>query len=329
VKYDMFVSVVIPLSDDADILENFITEVSSILKANYENYEMIFVDDSSRDPTRGLFEQWKNSISCLRYFRLSRRFGLEIAIACGLEQAIGDVVVVLRPECDPPDLIPEFVREVQLCRGIVVGKRNLLKNRSASYRLVYNTYYTICKLMLERSQIYCSTHFMAFSRTALNGLLRIKDTYRYLRVLSMYAGYKVTTLNYRQIQRRKPERHRSLLPLIEDSASAIVANSLRPLRFAAAIAIISSFLNFSYLGYVLFIRAFYQGVQPGWATMSFQNATMFGLLFFVIAIVCEYLARLLDEVKVRPLYFIEDEIQSSVMLANSEMRNVVYGEKNN
>ena len=94
-----------------------------------------------------------------------------------------------------------------------------------------------------------------------------------------------------------------------------------------AIAIISSLVNFSYLGYVLVIRAFYQGVQPGWATMSFQNATMFGLLFFIVAIICEYLARLLDEVKVRPLYFIEDEIQSSVMLANSEMRNVVYSER--
>ncbi len=325
-KYDILVSLVIPMYDDADILEDLVNEVSRILEANYENYEMIFVDDGSRDWTRGLFEEWKTTINCLRYFRLSRRFGLETAIACGLEQAIGDVVVVLRPECDPPDLIPEFVEQAQYCKGIVVGTRNLFKKRSKLYRLTYNIYYSICKLLLERPQIYCSTHYMALNRTALNGLLRIKDTYRHLRVLSMYAGYKVKTLKYRQIQRRKEERHRNLLILIEDCASTIVSNSLRPLRLAGAIAIISSFLNFSYLGYVLVIKAFYQGVQPGWATMSFQNATMFGLLFFVVAIVCEYLARLLDEVKVRPLYFIEDEMQSSVMIGNSEVRNVVYSE---
>jgi dolichol-phosphate mannosyltransferase len=326
-RYDVFVSIVVPLFDDADILEGLIDEVSRLLKENYKNYEMIFIDDGSRDHTRSLFETWRETVDCLRYFRLSRRFGLEVAIACGLEQAIGDVVVVLRPECDPPDLIPEFVEQAQSCRGIVVGTRNLFKKRSRLYRLAYNIYYGICKLLLERPQTYCSTHFMALNRTALNGLLRIKDTYRYLRVLSMYAGYKVKTLKYRQIQRRKPERHRNPLLLIEDSASTIVSNSLRPLRLAGAIAAISSLLNFAYLGYVLFMRAFFQWVQPGWAALSFQNATMFGLLFLVVAVVCEYLARLLDEVKVRPLYFIEDEMQSSVMLRNSEVRNVVYSER--
>lgn len=326
-RYDLFVSVVVPLFEDADILEGFIYELTSLLKENYKNYEIVFVDDGSRDRTRSLFESWSKTVDCLRYFRLSRRFGLEVAIACGLEQAIGDVVVVLRPECDPPDLIPEFVEQAQFCKGIVVGTRNLFHRRSGLYRLAYNIYYGLCRLLLERPQIYCSTHFMALNRTALNGLLRIKDTYRYLRVLSMYAGYKIKTLKYRQIQRREPERHRNILLLIEDCASTIVSNSLRPLRLAGAIAVICSLLNFIYLGYVLFMRAFFEWVQPGWAATSFQNATMFGLLFFIVAVVCEYLARLLDEVKVRPLYFIEDEIQSSVMLTNFEMRNVVYSEQ--
>ena len=325
-RYDLFVSIVVPLFDDADILDGFIDEVARLLKENYKNYEMIFVDDDSRDHTRSLFEERRKTIDCLRYFRLSRRFGLEVAIACGLEQAIGDVVVVLRPECDPPALIPEFVEQVQSCRGIVVGTRNLFKKRSRPYRLAYNIYYGICKLLLERPQTYCSTHFMALTRTALNGLLRIKDTYRYLRVLSMYAGYKVKTLKYRQIQRRKPERHRNPLTLIDDCASMIVSNSLRPLRLAGAVAAITSLLNFAYLGSVVVIRYLLRGIQPGWASTSFQNATMFGLLFLVVAVVCEYLARLLEEVKVRPLYFIEEEMQSRVMIAESEVRNVVYRE---
>jgi hypothetical protein len=110
----VFVSIVIPLSDDADILEDVVNDVESILKAHYQHYEMIFVDDGSRDHTRSVMEQRRETVSCLRYFRLSRRFGLEVAIECGLDHAIGDVVVVLRPECDPPALIPAFVEQAQV-----------------------------------------------------------------------------------------------------------------------------------------------------------------------------------------------------------------------
>ncbi len=325
-RYDVFVSVVVPLSDDADILEDVIDGVARVLKGHYKNYEMIFVDDGSRDHTRALFEERRETINCLRYFRLSRRFGLEVAIGCGLDHAIGDVVVVLRPECDPPELIPEFVEQAQSCKGIVIGTRNLFETCSKVYRFAYNMYYRLCQLLLEKPQIYCSTHFIALTRTALNSLLRIKDTHRYLRVLSMYAGYPVKTLQYKALQRRKPERHRNPLVLIEDCVSMIVSNSLRPLRLASAIAAIISLFNFSYLGYVLFLRIFFKEIQPGWASTSFQNATMFGLLFFVAAIACEYLARALEEVKARPLYFIEDERQSSVMLMDSEVWNVVYNE---
>lgn len=325
-RYDVFVSLVIPLSDDADILDKVIGEVATILKQNYKNYEIIFVDDGSRDHTKSLFEERRETVDCLRYFRLSRRFGLEAAISCGLEHAIGDVVVVLRPECDPPELISEFVGQAQSCRGIVVGKRNLFKTRSPLYRLAYNFYYAICRLLLERPPLHSSTHFIALTRTALNSLLRIKDTYRYLRVLSLYAGYPVKTLKYQQIQRRKPERHRSLLFLLDDCVSMLVSNSLRPLRLAGALAAISSILNLAYLGYVIFMRTFFNWIQPGWAALSFQNSVMFGLLFFVLAVLCEYLARLLEEVKDRPIYFIEDEIHSNVMLADSEVRNVVYRE---
>ncbi len=326
-RFDVFVSLVIPLSNDGDILEDVIDGVVTVLKENYKNYEIICVDDGSLDHTRSLFEDYRKTVDCLRYFRLSRRFGLEVAISCGLEQTIGDVAVVLRPECDPPSLIPKFVEAARNCKCIVVGQRKLFKLRSLLYRLTYNIYYGLCKLLLERPPIYCSTHFMALTRTALNSLLRIKDTYRYLRVLSLYAGFSLKVLKYQQLQRRKPERHRNLLFLLDDCVSMIISNSVRPLRIASAIALLSSVLNFIYLFYVIFWRAFFSWVQPGWAATSFQNSTMFALLFLVVSVVCEYLARLLQEVKVRPLYFIEDEIHSNVMLVDSEIRNVVYHQK--
>jgi len=325
-RYDIFVSIVVPLNNNADIIEDIIEEIASVLKKNYKNYEMIFVDDDSLDDTRYLFEELKTKENCLRYLKLSRSFGLETAIACGLDVTIGDVVVVLRPEFDPPELIVAFVEQALACKGIVIGQRNLFETRSWLYRLAYNFYYRLCQLLLERPHIYCSTHYIALTRTALNGLLRIKDNYRYFRLLSMYGGYRVKILKYKQIKRRKQPSHRKLIPLINDCISMIVSNSVRPLRLAGAIASLTSVFNLFYVGYVIFLRLFFSWVQPGWASMSLQNATMFGLLFLLLGVICEYLTRLLENVKARPLYFIEEEMQSVVMLTDTETRNVVHNE---
>lgn len=328
-KYDAFVSLVIPLSNDADILESVLQEAAQIIQENYKNYEIILVDDGSLDHSRSIIDEKRRILPCLRYLKLSRKFGLEIAISCGLDHAIGDVVVILRPECDPPELIPHFVQEALDCGGIVVGRRNIFKHRSIFYALAYKLYYHTCELLLERPQIYRSTHYMALTRTALNALLKIQNSYRYLRVLSMYAGYKVRTLRYEQIQRRERMRHRKFLPLLDTSVSMIVSNSVRPLRLAGLLAILTSFLDFSYLIYVVLTRYLLDDVQYGWASISFQNAVMFGILFLVLAIICEYLARLLEEIKIRPLYYIETELQSNTMLQDSDVRNVVYQEDRN
>jgi dolichol-phosphate mannosyltransferase len=327
VKLDVFVTIVVPLRNDADILEAVIADVYAIMRQNFGEFELIFVDDGSTDETLSIFLDASRRLECLRYYRLARTFGIEAAIACGLEQAIGDVVVVLNPARDPPELIPQFVADAQANSGIVIGVENRGKSRNALYRLAYDLHYAASKVLLERPQIYGATHYVALTRTALNALLKIKDSFRYVRVLAMYAGFKVTKLPYEPRDRRSPARRSRALPLIEGSVSMIVSNSSRPLRIAGAISALASLLNFSYLGYVIGVRYLWQGVQPGWASTAFQNATMFCLLFLVLAVVCEYLARLIAEVKHRPVYVVEDEFQSRVMLALSEIRNVVLDEQ--
>jgi polyisoprenyl-phosphate glycosyltransferase len=321
---DTFVSVIIPLSGDADILEQVLAEAVQIVQQNYKNYEIILVDDDSPDYTFSLIEKRLHVTECVSYLKLSRKFGLEVAISCGLDRAIGDVVVILRPESDPPELIPQFVQEAHDCGGIVIGVDRIFKRRSIFYSIAYKLYYHICRLLLERPQVYCSTHYIALTRPALNALLKIQDSYRYLRVLSMYAGYRVRTLRYQRIERRKQVRHRKLLPLLDTSVSMIVSNSVRPLRLAGLLAVITALFNFTYLVYVVLTRYLLENIQYGWASISFQSALASGILFLILAVICEYLARLLEEIKIRPLYYIETELQSNIMLPDAEARNVVY-----
>ncbi|MFB3042450.1 MAG: glycosyltransferase, partial [Candidatus Poribacteria bacterium] len=104
-------SIIIPVLNEEENLQTLYDRLTSSLARIKKSYELIFVDDGSSDGTRSLFDEYRTNIERMRYFRLSRGFGLEIAIECGMEQAIGDVAVVLRPECDPPSLIPSFVEK--------------------------------------------------------------------------------------------------------------------------------------------------------------------------------------------------------------------------
>jgi hypothetical protein len=248
-----------------------------------------------------------------------------MAIACGLEQAIGDVIVILNPATDPPAMIPEIAQKAHDTEGVAVGIKSA-RERSLFYRATYVAYYVICRIFLERSQLYGASHFIGLTRTALNALLRIKDSFRYVRVLAMYAGFTVSRVPYAQIERREPRRQRRLVPLIASVGNLLVSNSDRPLMIAAALSGMMSLANFLLVFYVLFARFFLNNVPRGWASTNFVSAIMFGTLFFVIAIVCQYMAQIRSELRSRPLYVVQAEIQSNVM-PGGMARNIVTHEE--
>lgn len=324
-RHDLFVSVVIPLENDHDILPEMTGELDKVMRESFGGYELIFVDDGSHDGTRSFFEQQKDRIANFRYFRLTRPFGFEMAIACGLEQAIGDVIVIINPATDPPDLIPEIAEQANDAGGVAVGIKSS-SGRSPVYRAAYWTYFLICRIFLERSQLYGASHFIGLTRTALNALLRIKDSFRYVRVLAMYAGFTVSPVPYTQLHRRRPRRRRQLFPLISSVGHLIVSNSDRPLLIAAALSAIMSLGNFLLVFYVIFVRFFLDDVPRGWASTNFVTAFMFGVLFFVMAIICQYLAQISSELRSRPLYVVQAEIQSNVMPGSNMAQNIVTHE---
>jgi dolichol-phosphate mannosyltransferase len=326
-RHDLFVSVIIPLEDDRDILPGFVSEIDAVMRGNFSNYELIFVDDGSADRTLSFFQRARAEIPNFRYFRLTRPFGFEIAIACGLEQAIGDVIVVLNPTCDPPSRIPHFAEKANETDGIVIGVKAAATRRPLIYRAAYAIYFATCRIFLERSQVYGATHFIGLTRTALNALLRIKDSFRYIRVLAMYAGFAVTTVPYEMLSRRVPARRRPILPLLASAGQLIVSNSDRPLQIAASLSALMGLIDFLFIFYVIFIRIFRAHVEPGWASTNLFAAVMFTVLFFVLAIVCQYLAQIRSEIKSRPLYVVQTELQSNVMPGGEDARNVVAHEE--
>lgn len=319
---DLFVSVVAPLRDDADIVAPFVDETIAMLKAHYLHYELLLVDDGSSDDTVRAVDALLAKHDSIRLIRLSRSFGTEVAIAAGLDAAIGDFVAVMLPDSDPPALVPRMVEQSRQGAGVVFGIRQDRAGEPLLLRLGAGLFYGLVSRLLGLNIPRNSTHFRVLSRQAVNAVVRIKDRNRYLRTLSSYVGYSNQSISYDLVRRRPKRRTKSLRDSLLLALGIIVSNSLQPLYLAVLVGIVVVIANVLFLGYVVAIYLFKRQVAEGWTTQSFMLGLMFGAVSLLCTVVAAYLGRLLGENQDRPLYFVHEERASAVPPA-AERVNIV------
>lgn len=322
-KLDCFVSAVVPLADDADIVDTAVRELVDVLSTNYSHYEVILVDDGSKDATVSIVEKLLREVDGLRLLRMSRRFGQEIAISAGLEGAIGDFTVVMLLDSDPPELVPEMIRRARDGAGCVFGIRKKRNDRVWWKGIGWRLFSSYCRIFLHLNLPAGMTHFRVLSRKTVNAITRIKDRTRYLRTLSAYVGFENQGFEYELKHRRPLPREKSLFESIGLAISIIVSNSVHPLRFASFLSIGLALWNVFYLVWILSVRVVKSNVVEGWTTQAVEQAVMFGGVFAVLAVLCEYTGRVLEESRHRPLYHLLEERQSNVLVTRPERQNVV------
>ncbi|MBL8859321.1 MAG: glycosyltransferase family 2 protein [Planctomycetes bacterium] len=317
------VSIVVPLRDDAEILRPFVEELTRVVRGGWQNYEIVLVDDGSRDGTAAIVAEMLARHECLRYLRLSRSFGVEIAISAGLDTVIGDVVVVLQPDMDPPAMIPRFVAEARKTHGIVFGVRTTPRRERALYALGRRLFNASLRRLLGVHMPDRATLFVAMTRQTMNAVGQIKDKARAVRLFGSYVGFPHTYIEYTPTERRGEARMQGLREGIERGVGLIVTNSTQPLRLMSVLGVFLCVMNMIYVVYIVSVYFFKVHTAEGWTTLSLQHAVMFVFLFAILAVLCEYVGRLLTETRDRPLYFVAEERTSSVMIRDEDRRNVV------
>lgn len=320
---DCVISVIAPLRNDSDIVESFVEEIADVLSQNFAVYEIVLVDDGSTDDTVAKVNALLSKYQRIRLIRLSRRFGQEIAISAGLDSVIGDFVVVMLLDTDPPDLVPEMVEQARGGAEIVFGIRKSRSTDPWFLRIGATFFYGFSNRVLRLHLSKNSTHFRVLSRRVVNALTQIKDRGRYLRTLSQQVGFENRSFEYDLVERRSPPRRKSLGEAIELAVNIIVANTRRPLRVVSWVGLSIAAVNVTYIAYVAG-RYFFDGNgREEWAGSTLQDAVMFFFLFLILTVLCEYVGRIVDESQGRPLYYVMDENNSSALLLEEESKNVV------
>jgi glycosyltransferase involved in cell wall biosynthesis len=310
------------LQQDADLIEEVVTGIDSVLKDRFRFFEIVLADDGSTDGTITAIQPLLKQIQRIRYMQLSKPFGREVALTAGIESAIGDYVVTLDPRTDPYDLIPAMIHCCRKSGGIVHGMAENQMKRRFFREWLGGLFRNYCRKHLGVDIKRGVSDFRVMSRQAVNALLQVREQSRYLRVLTLTLGYQHEFFPY-QMRNRGDHRPTAWHSEVVTAVNLLAANTRHPLRIVTAMGVLGALLNMSYALYVVVIYMLRPTVAEGWTTLSLQSSGMFFLICLILAVLSEYVGAILGEVRTRPLYFIAQELNSSVLLEDTIRSSIV------
>jgi polyisoprenyl-phosphate glycosyltransferase len=297
-------SVVAPMFNEAGLVELFHERVTAALEG--VPFELVIVDDASRDGTGALLDRIADTDPRVRVLHLARNFGHQAALTAGLEHARGDAVVMLDGDLqDPPELIPEMLEHWSQGSEVVYGVRRLREGESrfklTSARWFYRLFSRLTRLELEEN----SGDFRLLGRQALDALLAMPERNRFLRGMTVWIGFTQTSVPYDRDARYSGETKFTLGRMMRFSLDAVSSFSWLPLQIATVLGFLFSAIAF--LGLPLVVIARIADIYvPGVSSVLFAVLLLGGIQLITVGIIGEYVGRIYDEVKRRPLYVVSE-----------------------
>lgn len=317
-----FVSVIAPVAKAAGYAASFVVECLAVLRANYRDFELILVDDASTDDTAAVATDLLAGNEEVRLVRLARRYGPDVAFVAGLDTAIGDYIVLMRPASDPPAEIPAMVAAAAAGYGVVTGVCPAGRDGPLT-RLLRRAFHAYTNRALGLSYPPHGTTFQVLSRAAASAVTRTRAKRPTFPVLASQVGYGGTTHEYTPVPRVGAKPADGLLTKVDRGMTVLVSSSMSPLRAVSWFGVGAAVLNLLYAGYVIGVNLVKDRVAEGWTTLSLQMAAMFFFVFLVLVVLCEYVGRTLAEATDRPLYHVLEERSGSPLIPFAGRHNVL------
>ncbi|HUY11297.1 MAG TPA: glycosyltransferase family 2 protein [Candidatus Dormibacteraeota bacterium] len=306
----MLLSVVVPMYNEEANVSPLLARLVPVLDhlVGAEGYEIILVNDGSADATFERMSQALASHAHLVTIDLSRNFGHQLAATAGIELAAGDAVVLMDGDLqDPPELIGEFLERFREGYDVVYAVRRTRKGESPFKLLTARIFYRIIKRLTKVSIPVDTGDFRLISRRVVEALRRSPERHRFLRGMVSWVGYRQIGVEYDRDERHSGETKYPFTKMVRFAVDGITSFSDVPLRFASYLGFISSAVAFIYALIVVGFKVLSlhpPGYTRGWASTIVAILFLGGVQLIGIGIVGEYIGRIYDEVKGRPLYLI-------------------------
>jgi dolichol-phosphate mannosyltransferase len=299
-------SLVVPLYDEEETIPHLRQRLSEVIPRIPAAVEIVLVNDGSRDATGAELLRWAGEDQRVRVISLSRNFGHQAAATAGLDYARGDAVVLMDGDLqDPPELILDMI--AQYCRGfdVVYAQRERRLDESWFKRGSAWAFYRIMRFAIYRDLPADTGDFRLISRPCLEALRTMRETHRFLRGMVAWVGFPQTAVRFTRPKRQAGQSKYPLRKMVRFAWAAAISFSPLPLRLIFASALLVAAVGFGAGVYALIAKEFGFFVVPGWTSIMLTLCLIGSFILIGLGVVSEYVAKIYEEVKARPLYIVD------------------------
>jgi dolichol-phosphate mannosyltransferase len=305
------ITIVIPVYNEIDVIDACYARLTGVMRALHGyDYELLFVDDGSRDSTHERLTAFYQQDANLRIVKFSRNFGHQVAVTAGVDLARGDAIVIIDADLqDPPELIPQMVQKWEEGYDVVYGVR---KRRAGEGRLKLLTaavFYRLLRVFTNFEIPVDVGDFRLISARAAAELRKLREKDRFVRGLVSWIGFRQVGIQYERESRFAGETKYPFRKMFKFAIDGITSFSSLPLKLASWLGYLASLLAFLYLISVFVQRAMGYTIE-GWATIMVAMLFLGGVQLICLGIIGEYIGRIFNEIKSRPMYVIESVQQA-------------------
>ena len=304
------VSIVVPVFNEEDNLHEFYKQATTVMQKEKYDYNLIFVDDGSRDSSALILSELSKQDAHVEAYLLSRNYGHQMALTCGLDHADGDAVITMDGDLQhPPELLPQLLRLWEQGNEIVLTKRMATEDAGFFKNITSTMYYKLINTLSNVEITPGGSDFRLMDRIAVDAFKLYRERARFIRGLVNTLGFKVAVLEFVAPPRFAGHSKFNLKKMLHFALDGITAFSNLPLRWSLYVGLVCGLCSILLLGHVFFVKFVTNDAVPGWATTTVCVLFLGGIQLVGIGILGEYIGRIFEEIKHRPLYLVARHLQ--------------------
>lgn len=306
VKY----SIVVPVYNEEEVIHETYRRLTEVMRSTKEAYELLFVNDGSKDRTAEIIKEYSEQDPAVVLLDFARNFGHQIAITAGMDYARGEAVVVIDADLqDPPELILEMIEKWKQGFDVVYAKRTKRKGETYFKKQTAAMFYRFLRAMTDIDIPLDTGDFRLLDRKVCNQMNSIQEKNRFVRGLVSWVGFKQIAVEYERDERLAGESKYPLKKMLKLSMDGITSFSYKPLKLASYAGVTLSGIGFIYLLVVMYLKLFTDSTITGWSSLIVIQLFFSGIILIILGMIGEYIGRIYDETKNRPLYIVREKYQ--------------------
>lgn len=305
-------SIVIPVYNEDDTINEMHRRLNQVLDSIAAEFEILFVNDGSTDKTLNVLMELQKMDSKVCILDLSRNFGKEIAMTAGIDYAQGDAVIVMDADLqDPPELIPELLTEWRNGFDVVYAKRIARRGEKLLKRITAYLFYRFMKRFTNVAIPEDTGDFRLLSRRAVESLKELREHHRFMKGLFAWIGYPQKAVPFHRDARFKGLSKWNYIRLWNFAIEGITSFTIAPLKISAYLGLLTAVSALIYAVFVIIKTLIFGDPVKGYPSLMVVILFLGGVQLFSLGIIGEYLGRMFNETKQRPLYIVKDYIPGS------------------